>query len=213
MGQRVAIYCRVSTDDQSCERQERDLRALAERAGHEVVGVFMEKASGARNDRQERKKVIAMAQARQIDAVLVTELSRWGRSTKDLIDTLDELHSRGVSVLPLNGQSFDLNSANGKLMRTLIAALAEFERDLIKERVKSGLARVKAAIDKDGHFITKSGKIRKKLGRKAGYRPSDKHVKKVLELAKEGLSYRLIGRNLGLSKNTVMQIVQRQEAA
>jgi len=213
MGQRVAIYCRVSTDDQSCERQERDLRALAERAGHEVVGVFMEKASGARNDRQERKKVIAMAQARQIDAVLVTELSRWGRSTKDLIDTLDELHSRGVSVLPLNGQSFDLNSANGKLMRTLIAALAEFERDLIKERVKSGLARVKAAIDKDGHFITKSGKVRKKLGRKAGYRPSDKHVKKVLELAKEGLSYRLIGRNLGLSKNTVMQIVQRREAA
>ena len=58
MGQRVALYCRVSTDDQSCERQERDLRALAERAGHEVVGVYMEKASGARNDRQERKKVM-----------------------------------------------------------------------------------------------------------------------------------------------------------
>ena len=90
MGQRVAIYCRVSTDDQSCERQERDLRALAERAGHEVVGVYMEKASGACNDRQERKKVIAMAQARQIDAVLVTEISRWGRSTKDLLETLDE---------------------------------------------------------------------------------------------------------------------------
>jgi DNA invertase Pin-like site-specific DNA recombinase len=94
-------------------------------------------------------------------------------------------------------------------MRTIISALAEFERGLIKERVKSGLARVKAAIDKDGYFITKSGKQRKKLGRKAGYRPSDKHTRKVLEMAKEGLSYRLIGRNLGLSKNTVMQIVQR----
>jgi DNA invertase Pin-like site-specific DNA recombinase len=211
MGQRVAIYCRVSTDDQSCERQERDLRALAERAGHEVVGVYMEKASGARNDRQERKKVIAMAQARQIDAVLVTEISRWGRSTKDLLETLDELHDRGVSVLPLNGQSFDIGSANGRLMRTIISALAEFERDLIKERVKSGLARVKATIDRDGHFITKSGKQRKKLGRKAGYRPSDKHTKKVLELAKEGLSYRLIGRNLGLSKNTVLKIVQREQ--
>jgi putative DNA-invertase from lambdoid prophage Rac len=134
----------------------------------------------------------------------------WGRSTKDLIDTLDGLHGRGVSVLPLNGQSFDLNSANGKLMRTLIAALAEFERDLIKERVKSGLARVKAIIDRDGEYTTKSGKVRKKLGRRAGYRPSDKHTKKVLELAKEGLSYRLIGRNLGLSKNTVMGIIKRR---
>jgi putative DNA-invertase from lambdoid prophage Rac len=92
MGQRVSIYCRVSTEDQDCDRQERDLKAFAERAGHEVVGISMEKASGARNDRVERKKVLDMAQARQIEAVLVTELSRWGRSTKDLIDTLDELH-------------------------------------------------------------------------------------------------------------------------
>ena len=81
MGQRVTIYCRVSTDDQSCERQERDLRALAERAGHQVVGVFMEKASGARNDRVERKKVLALAQGRHIDAVLVTEIGRWERSS------------------------------------------------------------------------------------------------------------------------------------
>src|SRR5215470_13327056 len=182
MGQRVAIYCRVSTDDQSCERQERELRAFAERAGHQIVGVFMEKASGARNDRQERKKVIAMAQARQIKAVLVTEISRWGRSTKDLLETLDELHDRGVSVLPLNGQSFDIDSANGRLMRTLIAALAEFERDLIKERVKSGLAQVKATFDKDGHFITESDKVRKKLGRKYGYRLSDRYTKNVLEM-------------------------------
>lgn len=211
-GQRVALYCRVSTEDQSCERQARDLRAFAERAGYQVVGVFMEKASGARNDRQERKKVLAMAQARQIDAVLVTELSRWGRSTKDLLETLDELHDRGVSVLPLNGQSFDLNSANGRLMRTIIAALAEFERDIIRERIKSGMARAKAAIKRDGHFITKAGNERKSIGRAKGERPSDKHAKKVLELAKEGLSYRLIGRNLGLSKNTVMAIVQRTAA-
>jgi putative DNA-invertase from lambdoid prophage Rac len=83
LGQRVAIYCRVSTDDQSCERQERDLRAFPERAGHDVVGVYMEKASGARNDRQERKEVLALAQGHEIDAILVTELSQWGRSTQD----------------------------------------------------------------------------------------------------------------------------------
>jgi DNA invertase Pin-like site-specific DNA recombinase len=148
------------------------LRAPAARAGHEIVGVFTEKASGARNDRVERKKVMGLAQRREIEAILVSELSRWGGSTKDLIETLAEVHDRGVSVLPLNGQSFDLNSANGKLMRTMIAALAEFERDLIRERVRSGLARVKAAIEKDGHFITKTGKRRAKLGRKKRYRCS-----------------------------------------
>jgi DNA invertase Pin-like site-specific DNA recombinase len=212
-GHKVAIYCRVSTDDQSCERQERDLRAFAERAGYQVAGVWMEKASGARNDRVERKKVMALAQARQIDAILVTELSRWGRSTQDLVQTLDDLHSWNVSVLAQTGLSFDLSTASGKLMRTIMAGLAEFERDLIRQRIKSGMARAKATIDRDGHFVTKAGKQRKSIGRQAGERPSDKHTKKVLELHGEGLSYRLIGRNLGLSKNTVMQIVQRGAAA
>jgi putative DNA-invertase from lambdoid prophage Rac len=194
MGQ-VAIYCRVSTDDQSCERQERDLRAYAKRAGHRIVEMFKETASGARNDRAERGKVMALAQAREIDAILVTELSRWGRSTQDLVQTLDDLHSWKVSVLAQTGLSFDLGTSSGKLMRTIMAGLAEFERDLIRERVKSGLA---AARDRGV-----------KLGRQPGQRPSDKKAKRVLELHHEGLSYRLIGRNLGLSKNTVMEIVKR----
>jgi DNA invertase Pin-like site-specific DNA recombinase len=90
---RVAIYCRVSTDDQSCARQDRDLGAFAERAGHKIVGVFKETASGARNDRDERKKVMALARNHEIEAILVTELSRWGRSTQDLVQTLDDLQS------------------------------------------------------------------------------------------------------------------------
>ena len=198
MGQ-VAIYCRVSTDDQSCERQERDLRAFAKRAGHEIVAVFRETASGAKNDRAERKKVMALAQARKIDAILVTELSRWGRSTQDLVQTLDDLHSWKVSVLAQTGLSFDLSTASGKLMRTIMAGLAEFERDLIRERVKSGLAAAKAR-----------GVV---LGRQEGQRPSDKKAKKVLKLHEDGLSYRLIGRNVGLSKNTVMDIVRRDAPA
>ena len=85
MGQRAALYCRVSTADQSCARQERDLAAFAARAGYEVVGVFKETGSGVKLDRAERRKVMALAQRREIDAVLVTELSRWGRSTLDLL--------------------------------------------------------------------------------------------------------------------------------
>jgi DNA invertase Pin-like site-specific DNA recombinase len=155
----------------------------------------METASGAKNDRLQRKKVMALAQAREIDAILVTELSRWSRSTQDLVHTLDDLHSWGVSVLAQTGLSFDLSTSSGKLMRTIMAGLAEFERDLIRERVKSGLA------------VAKANGAR--LGRQLGQRPSDKKTEKVLELRRGGLSYRLIGRNLGLSKNTVMQIVQR----
>jgi DNA invertase Pin-like site-specific DNA recombinase len=140
----VAIYCRVSTDDHSCERQERDLRAFAKRAGHKIVGVFKETASGARNDRIERKKVMALARNHEIDAILVTELSRWGRSTQDLVQTLYDLHGWKVSVLAQHGLTFDLSTSSGKLMRTIMAGLAEFERDLIRERVKSGLAAAKA---------------------------------------------------------------------
>ena len=197
MGQ-VAIYCRVSTDDQSCARQERDLKAFARRGGHKIVGVFKETASGAKNDRSERAKVMALAQAHKIDAILVTELSRWGRSTQDLVQTLDDLHKWKVSVLAQNGLTFDLSTSSGKLMRTIMAGLAEFERDLIRERVKSGLAAAKAR-----------GVV---LGRQVGQRPSDKKAAKVRKLHEDGLSYRLIARNVGLSKNTVMEIVRRAHA-
>jgi putative DNA-invertase from lambdoid prophage Rac len=193
----VAIYCRVSTDDQCCERHERDLKAFARRSGHKIVAVFKETASGADDDRPERKKVMALARAREIEAILVTELSRWGRSTQDLVQTLDDLHGWKVSVLAQNGLSFDLSTSTGKLMRTIMAGLAEFERDLIRDRVKSGLAAARAR--------------GVKLGRQHGQRPSDKKAKRVLAMRKEGLSYRLIGRNVGLSKNTVMEIVRRTE--
>jgi putative DNA-invertase from lambdoid prophage Rac len=88
--------------------------------------------------------------------------------------------------------SFDLSTASGKLMRTLMAGL---ERDLIRDREKSGLAAARAR--------------GVKLGRRHGQRPSDKKAKRVVAMHKEGLSYQLIGRNVGLSKNTVMQIVRR----
>ena len=189
----------MSTDDQSCERQERDLRAFAKRASHNIVAIFKETASGANNARPERKKVMALAQTRAIDAILVTELSRWGRSTQDLVQTLDDLHTWKVSVLAQTGLSFDLGTASGKLLRTIMAGLAEFERNLIRERVNSGIQAAKAR-----------GIV---FGRKKGHRPSDKKAKRVLAMHRDGLSYRLIGRNLGLSKNTVMEIVNRASAS
>lgn len=157
MGHRAAIYCRVSTADQSCERQEFDLRAFAGCAGYDVVGIFKETGSGTKLDRAERKKVLALAQSRQIDAILVTELSRWGRSTLDLLNTLRELENWKVSVIAMNGMAFDLSSPYGRMLATFLSGIAEFERDLISERVKSGLAVAKAR--------------GKRLGRQAGVRP------------------------------------------
>ena len=95
-----------------------------------------------------------------------------GPSTQDLVQTLDGLHSWKVSVLAQTGLSFDLSTSTGKLMRTIMAGLAEFERDRIRDRVKSGLAAARAR--------------GVKLGRQFGHRPSDKKAKKVLTPHQEG---------------------------
>jgi len=144
LGQRVALYCRVSTADQSCARQERDLIAFAARADYQVVGTFKETGSGMKLERVERRKVMALAHARHIDAVLVTELSRWGRSTTDLLATLKELETRHVSLIALNGMAFDLATPHGRMIATVLAGIAEFERDLSQERIRSGIAAAKA---------------------------------------------------------------------
>jgi DNA invertase Pin-like site-specific DNA recombinase len=165
-----------------------------------MVGTYKETASGVKLDRAERKRVIALAQRREIDVVLVTELSRWGRSTTDLLATLKELETRRVSLIALNGMTFDLTTPHGRMMATLLAGIAEFERELIQERIRSGIAAAKAR--------------GKKLGRQPGQRPkSDRLAPRVLALVAQGRSYRLIGREVGLSKNTVAGIVKRTRAA
>ena len=108
------------------------------------MGAWKETASGAKDDRKERKGVLALAQARKIDAILVTELTRWGRSLLDLVHTLQELQAWGVSLIAQTGLQFDMATPQGKLIAALMAALAEFERDLLRERVRSGIAAAKS---------------------------------------------------------------------
>jgi putative DNA-invertase from lambdoid prophage Rac len=165
-----------------------------------VVEVFKETLSGIRKAKGkqpiERAKVIGLAQSRRIEAVLVTEMTRWGRSTQDLMDTLGQLASWDVSLIAQTGLTFDLSTPQGKLIANLMASLAEFEHDLLRERVRSGVAAAKAR-----------GQA---FGRRPGYRPSDKQAPRVVELSEvEGLSQREIARRLGLSKTTVNEILKR----
>ncbi len=194
---KVAIYCRVSTSDQSCDRQERDLLEYAAREGYEVIGIWKEAGSGARLDRKERNKVLTLAQSRKIDAVLVTELTRWGRSTLDLLHTLQDLQGWKVSLITQTGLQLDLATPQGKLVASLMAALAEFERDLTIERIKSGLASAKAR-----------GKT---LGRPPGRKTkATKLSTKILSMVGEGQSYREVAKELKISKTTVNKIVNSQ---
>jgi DNA invertase Pin-like site-specific DNA recombinase len=193
---KVAIYCRVSTSDQSCSRQERDLVDYAHQAGYEVVGIWKETVSGVKSKHQERNKVMELASHRQIEGILVTELTRWGRSTLDLIHTLQDLSHWGVSLIAQTGIQFDLDTPQGKLIAEIMASLAEFERDLVRERVRSGLAAAKA-----------KGKV---LGRRPGQRvKSDRLTPQVLRMVAQGYSYRSIAEKLDLSKTTVCEIVKR----
>jgi putative DNA-invertase from lambdoid prophage Rac len=163
-----------------------------------VVGVYTETASGAKNDRAERRKVMALAQAREIDAILVTELSRWGRSLLDLIETLQALQSWRVSMLAQNGLQLDLGTPHGKLLAGVLGSLAEFERDLLRERIKSGISAARAR--------------GVRLGRQQGFRPTAKHDRRILDLVSEGRSYRWIARELQIDKGTVASVVKRASA-
>ena len=104
-----------------------------------------------------------------------------------------------VLVIAMNGLAFDLSTPHGRMMATIIAGIADFERELLQERIRSGIAAAKAR--------------GKRLGRQPGQRPkSDRLTPKVLALVAEGRSYRLMGRELGLSKNTVVEIIKRNRA-
>ena len=193
---KVVIYARVSTGDQNCDRQITDLLAFAQRANFEVIKIFKETASGAKDSRPVRKEVMELARKRFIQSILVTELSRWGRSTLDLINTLQELETYNVSINALNGTQFDLTNAHGRLFATMLASFSQFERELIQERIKSGMA---------------SAKTRgKSIGRTKGDFFKTRNIAlKVSEDLKKGLSIRKTAAKYKVNKSTIVTITKR----
>lgn len=138
---RAALYHRVSTVDQNAAAARRELRTAAKRFGARVVLDVEETGSGAANDRPGLRRVLEAARRREIDAVLVWKLDRWGRSSLDLLANLRELETCGVRFIATT-QGIDLKPGGDAISRMLVgflAAVAEFERDLIRERTRLGM--------------------------------------------------------------------------
>lgn len=136
---RAGLYARVSThDQQTLPMQNRAMREYAARRGWAIAMQVKEVGSGAAQ-REVREKLLEAARRREIDVVLVWRLDRWGRSVADLLATLQELEHLGVGFVSLT-EALDLTTPAGRAMAGLLAVFAEFEREILRERVRAGLA-------------------------------------------------------------------------
>ncbi|MBX9773669.1 MAG: recombinase family protein [Xanthobacteraceae bacterium] len=143
---RVALYTRVSTDNQTTANQERELRAVADRMGYEIVKVYRDQGISGAKGRDMRPSFDALckdAARRQFDMVMAWSVDRLGRSLQDLVVFLSELHALKVDLF-LHQQGLDTTTPAGKAMFQMMGVFAEFERAMIRERVKAGLDRARA---------------------------------------------------------------------
>lgn len=152
---RAAIYARVSTDRQSTENQLRELRQAAQRLGWSVVGEFVDSGISGAKGRKDRPQLDAMLKGvsrKDFDVVASWSVDRLGRSLIDLVSMLQELHSTGVDLY-LHQQGINTTTPAGKALFGMMGVFAEFERGMIQERVRSGMARAKAKGTKSGNAI------------------------------------------------------------
>jgi putative DNA-invertase from lambdoid prophage Rac len=135
---RAGLYARVSTNDQQTLMQNRTMREYAARRGWTIAMQVREVNSGAAR-REAREKILEAARRREIDLVLVWRLDRWGRSVTDLLATLQELDHLGVGFVSLT-EALDLTTPAGRAMAAMLAVFAAFEREVLQERTRAGLA-------------------------------------------------------------------------
>lgn len=139
----VAIYARVSThDQQTLPLQIKAMREYALRRGWKIVAEVREIGSGA-VQRPKRDELLAAVRRRELDAIIVWRLDRWGRSLADLILTLKELTELGIGFVSLT-EAFDMTTPTGRALAGMLAVFTEFERELLSERVKAGIAQARS---------------------------------------------------------------------
>ncbi|MGE3758343.1 MAG: recombinase family protein [Pseudobdellovibrionaceae bacterium] len=184
-----AIYTRVSTSEQSCELQIRELKEFAERRGWNVIIAFEEKMSGTTANRPQLKQLQKLVSERKIDVVLTWKLDRLFRSLKDLLSVLQDWSDLGVEMVSLR-DNIDLTTSTGRLLMQIVGAFGEFEAALVRERVRAGVENAR------------------KKGVKLGRPVLQLDIGKVRDLRSKGLPIRAIALELGISVGSVQKAIK-----
>jgi putative DNA-invertase from lambdoid prophage Rac len=186
---KVGLYARVSThDQQTLPMQLSAMRTYAKRRGWKVSLEEREIGSDAKT-RPKREELLRAARRREVDVIVVWRLDRWGRSLLDLIGTLQELHAVGVGFVSLT-EALDMTTPGGRALAGMLAVFAEFERDILRDRVKAGIAQAR------------------KEGRPHGRPPTvRKHAGEIKTLFADGVSKRQIAARLSISRASVRRML------
>lgn len=189
---KAGIYARVSTHDQhTLDMQIDAMRKYAKARDWHIEKEIAEIGSGAKDSRPQREELINQAKRRQIDVIIVWKLDRWGRSVNDLFHTLNELNGLGVGFISLT-EALDLTTATGRAMAGLLAIFAEFEREILRERVKAGIAHAR----KKGKSHGRPGTIKQ-------------HESEITRLFELGLSKSEIARKLNIGRTSVRRALTK----
>ena len=190
---KAGIYARVSTHDQhTLDMQIEAMKKYAKARNWKIEIEIAEIGSGAKDSRPQREELINQAKRRQIDVIIVWKLDRWGRSVNDLFHTLNELSGLGVGFISLT-EALDLTTATGRAMAGLLAIFAEFEREILRERVKAGIAHAR-----------KKGKSH---GRPRTIKQHESHI---IHLFESGLSKSEIAKRLGIGRTSVRRVLSAE---
>ena len=207
MSKRVAVYVRVSTDAQNTAAQRQELEAWAERAGHTVIRVYEDQGISGAKGREQRPQFDALLKAavrREFNMIAVWSSDRLGRSLKHLVEVLEIIRDTGTGLY-IHTQSVDTTTPAGRAMFGMLGIFSEFEREMIVARVNAGLARAMEAIARDGHFTSKAGKIRKRLGRPSA---DPKKIEAARRELSKGTGVLKTAKLVGLGTGTVQRIKQ-----
>ena len=183
---KVATYSRVSTNkrEQKPEVQIGELRRYCKARKFKIIHEITDRARGGTDDRPGLKQLLALVRAREVDAVVVVKLDRLFRSLKHLVNTLSEFEALGVKFIATRDQ-VDLTTPAGRMFVQILGSLAEFERELIRERIMAGLAHAKSQ------------------GKRSGRPRKDHDCEKIRDLKSQGLSYREIQKKTGVSMGSI----------
>jgi DNA invertase Pin-like site-specific DNA recombinase len=208
MKKRVGIYLRVSTDGQTTKNQRRELEAVAERSGWDVVGIYEDAGVSGSNGRAKRPgfdRLLNDATARKINMIAAWSVDRLGRSLQDLVGFLNELQALHCHLY-LHQQAIDTTTPSGRAMFQMCGVFAEFEKAMIVERVNAGLARAKANGVKLGRGSRKDG--RRSADEERWGQSKAELAKRIHGLRRQGKGIINIARTVGVGTGTVQRVLE-----